>query len=94
MSILIIGVGEAGAKIADKINQAKISGVNCAVVVNRFEPEYSTVKRGVNLWDGDMRHPGGEMELAKALAEDNRELLKSLIVSGTTEDWSEEEGYK
>lgn len=34
MSILIIGVGNVGAGIADKINEMKMPGVNCAVVVD------------------------------------------------------------
>ncbi len=87
MSILIIGVGEVGAKIAEKINTEKISGVNCAVVVNSIEPEYPTITKGVNVWDGEMRHPGGEIELAKKFAEDNKELIKSLIIEGTIKDW-------
>ncbi|MDO9154996.1 MAG: hypothetical protein Q7U47_15025 [Paludibacter sp.] len=88
MSILIIGVGEVGARIADKINQEKISGVNCAVVVNSIEPEYPTIKKGVNIWDGEMRQSGDRTELAKRFAEDNQELIKSMIIDGTSKDWS------
>ncbi len=90
MSILIIGVGEVGARIADKINQEKISGVNCAVVVNGITDEYPSIAKGVDIWDGEMRCPGGEVEFAKRFAEDNLELIKSLIIEGTSKDWSSE----
>ncbi len=83
MSILIIGVGEVGARIADKINQEKISGVNCAVVINSIVPEYPSITKGVNIWDGDMRQPGDRTVLAKRFAEDNFELIKALIIEGT-----------
>ncbi|MDO9153003.1 MAG: hypothetical protein Q7U47_04730 [Paludibacter sp.] len=88
MSILIIGVGEIGAKIAGKINQEKISGVNCAVVVNSIEPEYPSITKGVNIWDGEMRQSVDRSELAKRLAVDSQELIKSLIIEGTSNDWS------
>lgn len=83
MSILIIGVGEVGARITDKLNQEKISGVYCAVVVNSIEPEYPTINKGVNIWDGEMRQPEDRAELAKRFAEDNFELIKALIIEGT-----------
>jgi cell division GTPase FtsZ len=86
MSILIIGVGEVGAKIAEKINQEKISGVNCAIVVNNANnPVYPTITKGVNIWDGENRHPGNEIELAEKFADDKIELIKSLIIDGTKE---------
>lgn len=87
MSILIIGVGEAGARIAEKINQHKLTGVNCAIVVSRIEPvDYKpTITKGINIWDGYMRNPGG-FEKEKTLAEENIEAIKSLIIEGTNED--------
>lgn len=89
MSILIIGVGEVGAKIAEKINQEKISGVNCAVVVNDARnPEYPTITKGVNIWDGENRQSGDRFELSQILAKDNKELIKSLIIEGTSKDWN------
>lgn len=88
MSILIIGVGEAGARIAEKINQHKIAGVNCAIVVSRFESvDYeTTITEGINIWDGYMRSLGG-CDIEKKQAEDNIEAIKSLIIEGTNEDW-------
>lgn len=88
MSILIIGVGEFGARVADKINQEKIAGVNCAVVVTSINPKYNTINKGVNIWDGEMRHPGGEFERAKINAEVNKELIRDLIIEGTSDDWN------
>ena len=72
MSILIIGVGEFGAKVAEKINQEKISGVNCAVVVNSIKPEYATITNGLNIWNGQTLQPGAEIELAKKIEDDNK----------------------
>lgn len=89
MSILVIGVGYAGSRVAEKINQEKINGVNCAIVVSRFESvDYSTITKGVNIWDGQMRHPGVNGNVEKRLAEDNIDLIKSLIIEGTSKDWS------
>ncbi len=88
MSILIIGVGEVGAKIAEKINQEKISGVNCAVVVNGITEEYPSINKGVDIWDGEIRCPGGELEYGKKFAQDNFELIKELIIDGTSKDWN------
>lgn len=90
MSILIIGVGTVGARIADKINELKISGVNCAVVVNGVDTEeYPSIVNGVDIWDGEMRGACGE-KLAQELAENNIEQIKTLIVDGTNKDWSAE----
>jgi len=92
MSILIIGVGNVGAGIADKINEMKMPGVNCAVVVNGLATEeYPSITKGVDIWDYDPRNPGGEIEIAKRLAQENVEMIKQLIVAGTSEDWSKEE---
>lgn len=89
MSILIIGVGTVGARIADKVNELKIAGVNCAVVVNYVDTEeYPSIIKGVDIWDGEMRCPGGELELAQEFAENNIEQIKALIVDGTSKDWS------
>ena len=83
-------MGKSVHRIADKINQEKISGVNCAVVVNGITDEYPSIAKGVDIWDGEMRCPGGEVEFAKRFAEDNLELIKSLIIEGTSKDWSSE----
>ena len=92
MSILIIGVGTVGARIADKVNELKIAGVNCAVVVNGdATDEYPSIIKGVDICDYDPRNPGGEIEIAKRLAQENVEMIKQLIVAGTSEDWSKEE---
>ena len=78
-----------GARIADKVNEMKMPGVNCAVVVNGVDSEeYPSIINGVDIWDGEMRHPGGELELAKTFAEDNKERIKALIIEGTSKDWS------
>jgi len=78
-----------GARIADKVNEMKMPGVNCAVVVNGLATEeYPSITKGVDIWDGEMRHPGGELEMAKTFAEDNIEQIKALIVEGTSKDWS------
>ncbi len=91
MSILIIGVGTVGARIADKVNELKIAGVNCAVVVNGVDiEEYPSIVNGVDIWDGDMRCPGGELELGQEFAKKNIEKIKALIVDGTSKDWSAE----
>ena len=91
MSILIIGVGTVGAGIADKINEMKMPGVNCAVVVNGVDSDaYPTITKGVDICDYDPINPGGEIEIAKRLAQENVEMIKQLIVSGTSEDWSRE----
>jgi len=39
MSILLVGVGTVGARIADKVNELKIVGVNCAIMVNGVDTE-------------------------------------------------------
>lgn len=92
MSILIIGVGYAGARVADKVNQLNISGVNCAVVVNGLgSNECTSIVKGVNMSDdNDPINSGGELEFAKKIAEDNFELIKALIFDGTSKDWSKE----
>ncbi len=91
MSILIIGVGYAGARVADKVNQLKIAGVNCAVVVDGLgSDEYPSIDYGVDISDDDPRNPGGEIEYAKEFAEDNLELIKALILDGTSKDWSKD----
>ena len=88
MSILIIGVGTVGAQISDKINELKIAGVNCAVIVNGADTEeYPSIVNGVDIWDGEMRGACGKM-LAQELAENNIKQIKALIVNGTSKDWS------
>ncbi|OIP85104.1 MAG: hypothetical protein AUK44_00520 [Porphyromonadaceae bacterium CG2_30_38_12] len=92
MSILIIGVGNVGAGIADKINEMKMPGVNCSVVLDCVASDaYPTITKGVDICDYDPINPGGEIEIAKRLAQDNVEMIKQLIVAGTSEDWSKEE---
>ena len=91
MSILIIGVGYAGARVADKVNQLNISGVNCAIVVNGYSSdECTSIDYGIDVSDNDPRNPGGELEYAKKNAEDNLELIKTLILDGTSMDWSKD----
>jgi len=52
---------------------------------------YSSITKGVDICDYDPRNPGGEIEITKRLAQDNVEMIKKLIVAGTSEDWSKEE---
>jgi len=86
-----MGVGTVRAGIADIIIEMKMPGVNCAVVVNGVDSEeYLSITKGVDSCDYDPRNPGGEIEIAKRLAQDNVEMIKQLIVSGTSEDWSRE----
>jgi hypothetical protein len=91
MSILIIGVGYAGARVAEKVNQLKMPGVNCAVVVDGLgSDECPSIVKGVDISDNDPINSGGELEYAKKLAEDNLELIKTLIHEGTSKDWSKD----
>ena len=91
MSILIIGVGYAGARVADKVNQLNISGVNCAIVVNGYSSdECTSIDYGIDISDNEARNPGGEIEYAKEFAEDNLELIKALIVDGTSKHWNKD----
>jgi len=86
-----MGVGTVGAGIADKINVMKMPGVNCAVVVNGVDSDaYPSITKGVDSCDYDPINPGGEIEIAKRLAQDNVEMIKQLIVAGIGEDWSRE----
>jgi len=67
-------------------------GVNCAKVVEGVSSDaYPTINKGVDICDYDPRNPGGEIEIAKRLAQENVEMIKQLIVAGTSEDWSKEE---
>jgi cell division GTPase FtsZ len=90
MSILVIGIGQAGAQVADKINQQNIACVNCAIIVEGTDTyeNKSTIKRCIDIWDGEMRSAGAYPELVKKCTEDNIELIKALIIEGTSENWN------
>jgi cell division GTPase FtsZ len=90
MSILVIGIGEASAQVADKINQQNIAGVNCATIVERIDTyeNETTIKKCINIWNGEMRSAGSYPELVKKCTQDNIELIKALIVEGTNENWN------
>jgi len=92
MSILIIGVGGAGATFADKINQLKIPGVNCALVVDGWSRYASTsIDYGVDISNNDPINSGSNPEYQKKIAEDKLELIKTLILEGTSKNWSKED---
>lgn len=90
MSILVIGIGQAGVQVADKINQQNIAGVNCAIIVEGIDTyeNKSTINRRINIWNGEMRSAGSYPELIKKCTEDKIEQIKALIIEGTSENWN------
>ena len=88
MSILIIGVGVLGAKVAENINNKKMPGVNCAIIgMADYFPRDSSIQKRISIVD---RYPcikGYELQDFQNFAEKRIEDFKAFIIEGTSEDW-------
>ena len=90
MSILIIGVGGVGCRLAEKLNKENMPGVNCLGVDFGHEiGDPSLGARRINL-AGNYNYSLGTLKdknIQRILIEKNKDILKEIIENGVENDW-------